>query len=138
MSTANREFSIGELSQQTGCNIETIRYYEKVSLLPAPPRTQGGHRIYGANHAKRLGFVRRSRELGFSLDEIRALLELADGADYDCGEVKAITLLHLQSVKEKVRDLKKLEKTLAQIARECGGGIAPTCPIIDALLGDPL
>lgn len=136
MSVENQEFSIGKLSRHTGCNIETIRYYEKTGLLPAPPRTAGGHRLYDGEHAKRLGFVRRSRELGFSLDEIRALLELADGAEFDCGEVKTITLRHLQSVREKIRDLKRLERTLTQISDECAGGIAPDCPILDALFSE--
>ncbi len=129
----DQEFSIGRLSKYTGCNVETIRYYEKVGLLAAPPRTAGGHRVYGSDHAKRLGFIRRSRELGFSLDEIRALLGLADGSEYNCGKVKEITLHHLQSVKEKIRDLRRLEQTLTAISDECEGGIAPHCPIIEAL-----
>lgn len=133
MTSENSEFSIGKLSRRTGCNIETIRYYEKAGLLPAPPRTAGGHRLYDGEHARRLGFVRRSRELGFSLDEIRALLDLADGEELDCGEVKAITLRHLREVKEKIRDLKKLERTLTRISGACEGGIAPACPILDAL-----
>jgi len=136
MTVENREFSIGKLSRRTGCNIETIRYYEKAGLLPAPPRSAGGHRIYDGEHAKRLGFVRRSRELGFSLDEIRALLDLADGGEFDCGEVKAVTVRHLQSVKDKIRDLKKLERTLTRISNECAGGIAPDCPILDALFSE--
>lgn len=133
MDDRNREYSIGRLSKHTGCNVETIRYYEKVGLLPAPPRTAGGHRMYGSDHAKRLGFIRRSRELGFSLDEIRALLNLADGGEYNCGSVKRITIHHLQSVKDKIRDLRKLERTLTTISNECEGGIAPSCPIIEAL-----
>lgn len=133
MALDEQGLSIGRLSARTGCNIETIRYYEKIGLLAAPPRTVGGHRVYGGDHAKRLGFIRRSRELGFSLDEIRALLGLADGEDYDCGQVKEITLRHLQSVKDKIRDLRKLERTLTTISNECEGGIAPSCPIIEAL-----
>jgi MerR family mercuric resistance operon transcriptional regulator len=133
MGDSKQEFSIGRLSKHTGCKVETIRYYEKADLLPPPPRTAGGHRLYGSDHAKRLGFIRRGRELGFSLDEIRALLRLADGGEYNCGEVKEITIHHLQSVKEKIRDLRKLERTLTAISHECEGGIAPDCPIIEAL-----
>jgi MerR family mercuric resistance operon transcriptional regulator len=133
MGDINQDLSIGRLSKHTGCNVETIRYYEKAGLLPPPPRTAGGHRIFGSDHAKRLGFIRRSRELGFSLDEIRALLGLADGGKYDCGRVKEITIHHLQSVKEKIQDLRKLERTLTTISNECEGGIAPNCPIIEAL-----
>ena len=133
MGDRKSEFSIGQLSKQAGCKVETIRYYENVGLIPAPPRTAGGHRLYNSGHAQRLGFIRRSRELGFSLDEIRALLRLADGGEYNCGKVKEITLHHLESVKDKIRDLRKLERTLTTISNECEGGIAPSCPIIEAL-----
>ncbi len=133
MGQSKAENSIGQLSKQTGCKVETIRYYEKAGLLPAPPRTAGGHRLYDSAHAQRLGFIRRSRELGFSLDDIRALLRLADGGEYNCGKVKVITLHHLESVKDKIRDLRKLERTLTAISSECEGGIAPSCPIIEAL-----
>ena len=133
MGQSKAEFSIGRLSNQTGCKVETIRYYEKAGIIPAPPRTAGGHRVYGGEHVQRLGFIRRSRELGFSLDEVRALLCLADGGEYNCGKVKVITLHHLESVKDKIRDLRKLERTLTTISNQCEGGIAPSCPIIEAL-----
>ncbi len=133
MGDDRREFGIGRLSRHTGCNIETIRYYEKIGLLPAPPRTAGGHRLYGNEHARRLRFIRRGRELGFSLDDVRALLGLADGDECNCGRVKEITLHHLDSVKDKIRDLRQLERTLAKISDDCEGGIAPSCPIIEAL-----
>lgn len=133
MHARNRDLGIGALSKRAGCNIETIRYYEKCGLLPAPPRTKGGHRLYGEGHLKRLVFIRRSRELGFSLDEVRALLGLVDRGDYTCGEVKALTLDHLQTVREKIKDLRRLEKTLAGISSRCEGGTVPECPIIEAL-----
>ena len=133
MGQSKAEFSIGQLSKQTSCKVETIRYYEKAGLIPAPPRTAGGHRVYGGEHVQRLGFIRRSRELGFSLNDIRALLRLADGGEYNCGEVKVITLHHLESVKNKISDLKKLQRTLTTISNECKGGIAPSCPIIETL-----
>ena len=90
----SKEITIGKLSSQTGVNIETIRYYEKEGILPAPPRTEGGHRLYAEEHLKRLMFVRRSRELGFSLDEIRTMLDMVDGGNLTCAEVKNITLKH--------------------------------------------
>lgn len=93
--------------------------------MPAPPQSAGGHRVYDYEHTKRLGFVRRSCELGFSLDEIRALLSLADDAGYDCGTVSDITLGHLWSVRTKIRDLRRMERTLKAIAGKCEGGIAP-------------
>jgi len=133
VSERKQDFSIGAMSKRTGCNIETIRYYEKSGLLPAPSRTDGGHRLYGEDQLKRLVFIRRSRELGFGLNEIRALLGLVDGGNYTCGEVKALTLDHLQNVREKIEDLRRLEKTLAGISSRCEGGTVPECPVIEAL-----
>jgi MerR family mercuric resistance operon transcriptional regulator len=127
--------TIGVLSKVTGCKIETIRYYERIGVLPPPPRTQGGHRAYGEAHVKRLKFVRRSRELGFSLDEVRQMLRLVDGGNVTCEQVRQITLEHLHDVREKIADLKRMEKTLKDTASRCEGGEAPECPIIDSLFG---
>lgn len=124
---------IGQLSKQANCKIETIRYYEKTGLLPAPDRSTGGYRIYDDDHLKRLLFIRRCRELGFTIEEIRGLLKLVDGGNYTCSDVKQITLGHVDSIRQKIVDLKKLEKTLSQIASKCAGGSTPECPIIDAL-----
>ena len=124
--------SIGRLSRRTGCNVETIRYYERIDLMPAPPRTAGGHRSYRKDHERRLKFIRRARELGFSIDEIRLLLGLVDGG-YTCGEVKAVSDRHLADVRRKIADLKILESTLKKIGAACDGGRVPDCPIIDAL-----
>ena len=125
--------TIGALSKRAGVNIETIRFYERIGILPKPPRSEGGHRIYAHDHLMRLGFVRRSRELGFSLDEIRGLLRLVDGGRYTCAEVKAITLDHLADVRRKITDLRRLERTLAGVAGKCRGGKVPDCPVIEAL-----
>ena len=125
--------TIGTLSKLTGCNIETIRYYERVGLLPPPPRTEGGHRVYGEAHTKRLTFIRRSRELGFTIEEVRELLSLVDGQRYTCDEVQALTLDHLADVKQKLADLRRLERVLKNMAAQCTGGNIPECPIIDAL-----
>ena len=125
--------TIGTLSKMSGCNIETIRYYERIGLLPAPPRTEGGHRMYGEAHIKRLTFVRRSRELGFTIQEVRELLSLVDGKRYTCDEVQALTLDHLADVKQKMADLRRLERVLKNMAAQCSGGKVPECPIIDAL-----
>lgn len=124
---------IGQLSRQTGCKIGTIRYYERIGLLPEPARSEGGYRIYNENHLKRLSFIRRSRELGFTIEEIRVLLNLVDGGNYACSDVKTITLEHVETVSQKIADLKKLEKTLSRIASQCAGDATPECPIIDAL-----
>lgn len=125
--------SIGDLSARTGVNIETVRYYEKIGLLPAPARTEGRHRVYEPAHVARLTFVRRSRELGFSLDEVRSLLKLVDGGHYACSDVQTVTLEHLQDVQKKIADLKRLARTLSEAASRCQGGSVPDCPIIEAL-----
>jgi MerR family transcriptional regulator, mercuric resistance operon regulatory protein len=124
--------TIGALSRATGCNIETIRYYERIGVLAKSPRTAGGRRIYGDAAIQHLRFVRRGRELGFSLDEVRALAALAKGGGH-CGEVRALTLHHLAEVKAKIRDLRRLAATLSTTAALCRGGKAPKCPILDIL-----
>ncbi len=126
----------GELAGQSGCNIETVRFYEKQGLLPAPPRTASGHRDYAPEHLKRLRFIRRSRELGFTLDEVRGLLTLVDGSDWTCAQVKEMTVEHLAEVRQKITNLKRLETVLCELAAQCAGGKVPECPIVDALFGD--
>lgn len=128
-------FPIGALSAETGVNIETIRYYEKIGLIPAPPRTEGRQRVYDSTHLKRLTFIRRSRELGFSLDDIRELLGLVRGHGLTCGEVKAMTEQHVADIRRKVKDLRKLERVLTDLAAKCRGNAVPDCPILDALSG---
>lgn len=134
--SGNQAFGIGALSRRTAVNTETIRYYEKIGLLPSPPRTEGGHRLYRDAHLKRLIFIRRSRELGFTLDEIRNLLGLVEGG-YACGEVQEAALDHLKNVRRKIADLRRMERTLAETAARCEGGTAPDCPIIDVLSREP-
>ena len=136
-STRTDRRTIGALSKQTACNIETIRYYERIALLPPPPRTEGGHRLYSESHLRRLTFIRLARELGFTLDEVRSLLSLVDDGSYTCGDVLALTTEHLKEVRTKIRNLKKLEKTLVEIAANCTGDDAPECPIIEALFVKP-
>ena len=124
---------IGSLSRTTGCNIETIRYYEKIGLMPAPGRSAGGHRAYDSDHTKRLSFIVRSRRLGFTTNEIRRLLSLADAGPAHCAEVQAVTESHLAEVRDKIADLRKLERRLAQMVRSCGAAQEPGCPVIDEL-----
>lgn len=127
---------IGGLSQATGVHIETIRYYEKAGLMPPPPRSEGGRRQYDDDYVARLASIKRCRELGFTLDEVRTLLGLAHG-DYTCGEVRDITVKHQQEIKTKILDLRRLEKTLGNLAENCEGGDATECPVIDALFARP-
>ncbi len=127
----------GEVSKRIGCNIETVRYYERIGLLPPPPRSKGGHRIYHRDHLKRLNFICRSRELGFTLKQVRDLLRLVDGGSYTCAEVKALTLDHVVEVRRKVADLRRMARVLKEMAAQCEGGTVPDCPIIDALYREP-
>lgn len=124
---------IGVLSKRTGCDIETIRYYERIGVMPKPPRTEGGHRVFSEDHLKRLTFIRRSRELGFTLVQVRDLLGLVDGNDYTCDEVKAIAVEHVDEVRQKIADLKKLKRVLDDMVSQCDRGDIPDCPVIEAL-----
>lgn len=132
MGTIGARSTIGGLSRETSVNVETIRYYERIGLLPEPARTEGGHRLYDAEQLRRLVFIRRGRELGFSLEDIKTLISLVDGG-YTCGEVRDITLPHLDDIRRKIADLRRLEKTLKTTAAQCSGGTVPECPVIDAL-----
>lgn len=125
--------TIGAISKATGVKIETIRYYERIGLAPKPPRSAGGQRVYGEADRKRLAFIRRCRELGFPLDDIRALLDLAEAEDRACQDVKDKTESHIKTVRGKIADLKRMEATLKELARSCDGGAAPDCPILDKL-----
>lgn len=123
---------IGELSRRTGCNIETIRYYERIGLIPEPPR-RGTYRSYGEDDAARLGFVRRARELGFTLDQVRALLTLAQGDQHSCAEARDLADAHLHDVRARIADLARMERVLAASVRACDAGEDSGCPVIDAL-----
>jgi MerR family mercuric resistance operon transcriptional regulator len=125
--------TIGQLSQLAAVNIETIRYYERIKMLSAPPRTSGGRRIYDATHLRMLAFIRRSRELGFSLDEIRALIRLGSPEKASCRQVRDIASHHLDDIRAKIADLRKLERLLAKTVAQCTGTTAPDCPVLDIL-----
>lgn len=124
---------IGELSRATGTNIETIRYYERIGLLPAPHRTAANYRSYGEPHRARLAFVRHSRDLGFTIDEIRSLLDLSDDPGRDCSEADRIASRHLEQVEDKIAQLTRLRDELTRIVGRCRGGIAADCRVIEAL-----
>ncbi len=126
--------SRGILAKQSGVNSETIRYYEKIELMPDPVRSEGGHRVYNETHLQRLSFIRRCRELGFTLKEIRGLLDLVDGGDYTCAEVRDRTIVHLDDVRQKIRDLQKMQRTLKIMVSQCDGDLVQECPIINTLL----
>lgn len=123
-----------ELAKRTSCNLETIRYYEKVGLMPEPPRSGAGYRLYGDSHVRRLKFILRARELGFSIEDIQGLLGLVDGGHQTCAQVKERTENHLAGVRAKIADLKRIEKVLFDTASKCSGRKIPECPMLDALI----
>ncbi len=126
----------GQLAREAGVNVETIRYYERIGILPRPPRTEGGHRAYGPEFVKRLAFVARSRQLGFSLEEVRSLLSLVNENEYTCADIRQMTLDHAAKVRRKIADLRKLERVLREMAAQCHDDQVPDCPIIDALFAE--
>jgi MerR family mercuric resistance operon transcriptional regulator len=126
------EFTIGQLSRRAGVGIETIRYYERIGLMPRPPRTGGGRRAFGADNLATLSFIKHCRELGFSLDDIRALLTLR-ASDRNCSDVKSIASRHLQAVRDKLHTLSEIEGNLTALIARCAGDAGPECPVLDAL-----
>lgn len=127
------DFSIGDLARRTGTKVETVRWYEREGLLPAPARTAGGHRAYTRTHLDRLAFVRHARELGFPLESVRALLTIADDPDRPCGEIDAIARQHLTAVRSRIARLRALEAELSRMIHECGCGRVGDCRVIEVL-----
>ncbi|MGH6740993.1 MAG: MerR family transcriptional regulator [Bradyrhizobium sp.] len=132
------DIPIGELSRRTQCNIETIRYYERIGLLPQARREGSGRfRRYDADDVGRLRFIRRARQLGFTLDEIRGLLRLAGAQGEDaCTEARNVAAAHIADIQAKVADLQAIETVLAEAIRECESGRQARCPLIDVLSGN--
>ena len=124
---------IGELARRSGVQAVTIRYYEQVALLPAPPRSAGGYRQYSPEHITRLQFLRRCRDLGFSIAEIRSLLNLAERTDQSCEAVTQLATQHLIAVREKIADLKRLERTLRTLVGSCHDRRIADCRILESL-----
>ena len=129
------DIAVGEFSRRTGCNIETIRYYERIGLLPKPRREEGGRfRRYHRDDVARLRFIRRARQLGFTLDEVRALLRVAlgDGEDVRT-EARGIAAAHVAGIRAKIADLQAMDRVLTDAICECDGGQRPRCPLIEVL-----
>ncbi len=129
----SERFSIGDLAKVTSTKVETIRYYEQIALLPKPQRTAGNYRSYDASHLARLSFIRRARDLGFSLEQVRNLLSLSDQKDRSCEGIDAIAREHLAEVDRKIADLTALRQELGSLIRQCKRGTVADCRIIDAL-----
>jgi DNA-binding transcriptional MerR regulator len=132
--TIDGPVSIGELAKTASTKVVTIRYYERVGLLPTPPRTSGNYRAYDREHVFQLRFIRRCRDLGFTLDQIRDLLRMSSRKEQDCTEVDRLAAAHLASVESKIADLKRLAVELRRLNKCCeGGGRIADCRIIEAL-----
>ena len=124
-----------EVAERTGVNSETLRYYEERGLIPDPPRSASGYRLYDESYVRRLRFIGRAKQLGFTLEEIKSLLELRAGPDATCQDVKARAEEKVSEVQEKMADLRRIKSALASLVEMCDGGDGPTgaCPILDAM-----
>ena len=125
--------SIGQLGMATGTVVETVRYYEKIGLLAPPARTSSNYRSYGNAEVARLSFIRRARALGFSLEQIRSLLDLADDRSRPCKQVDALARAQLEEVKQKIADLQSLRRELSGLISQCQRGTIAECRILEAL-----
>lgn len=128
-------FTIGHVARSTGCKVQTIRYYEEIGLLPPPDRSAGNQRLYTRAQVDRLAFIRHARDLGFSIEAIRELLQMADRPDMPCDEADAIALRHLQDVKARIARMQALQAELERMLKQCAGGVISDCRVIE-VLGD--
>lgn len=131
---ADKNFlSIGVVSRQSRVNVETIRYYERIGLLASPPRSAGGYRMYSSTDVERLRFIRRARDLGLSIDEVRQLLGLADQKSQSCSKVRDLGAHHLAEIRTRIADLKRMERVLSRLVDACSEGELADCPLLEAL-----
>jgi len=128
-------FTIGKASEQSGVNIETIRYYERAGVVPKPGRSAGGRRLYSSDEIAKLRFVRRCRDLGFPLSIIQTFLSLTAQTDQSCGEVKTMAEDHLDEINAKIENLMRLREALLSLSNNCDGGTT-ACPMLEALMKD--
>ncbi len=128
-----QDFMIGELSKRTDTKVQTIRYYEEIGVMPKAIRADNNRRLYNETHLERLTFIRHSRELGFSLDDIRNLLELSDQPDKPCEEVDTIARGHLKEVERKIAALQVMQTELKRMITNCSGETISDCRIIKVL-----
>ena len=126
-------YKIGEVAKLVGLGSETVRYYEKEGILPKAERASNGYRLYDQAHVKRLRFVKRCRELGFSLEKVRSLLKIADSHNMTCRSVKDVAEGHLAEVRRNIKDLQKMERALSEMVKPCMGDETKDCPILDIL-----
>lgn len=126
---------IGDASKATGVSAKMIRHYESIGLIPAADRRSSNYRDYAAEDVHRLGFIRRARDLGFSIEEIRELLKLWGDRDRSSRDVKTLTLGHIDELDRKIALLTEMRATLSHLVSCCDGGDRPDCPIIESLAG---
>lgn len=138
----DRALSIGALARRSGTNPPTIRYYEEIGLIRRADRREGGHRTYGSDDLKRLTFIRRCREFGFSIDQVRSLVGVVEDSSRSCTEMRELASGHLADVRAKLEELKALEGSLSQLVDDCdlacAGGPGPDCVILDDLAKHPI
>lgn len=138
---AGQRLTIGKLAELTDSNVPTIRYYEEIGLLPPAVRTSGGQRAYGPPDLERLTFIRRCRDFGFPLEQVRTLLTLTEKPDRNCTEARDVAQSHLDTVREKLKELRALERSLVDFVKSCdsscAGGPAGECTIMDDLHSRP-
>lgn len=134
------DLKIGALAERTGTNAPTIRYYEEIELLPRASRRAGGQRSYGSEDVRRLIFIRRCRDFGFGIEQVRSLLALMKDRDRSCMEARDMARAHLEAVRAKLVELKALERSIVAFVKSCDeacvGGPGPDCAILDDL-ADP-
>jgi Cu(I)-responsive transcriptional regulator len=128
-----KNYTIGQMARAGNCKVQTIRYYEQIGLLPKPVRNQGNQRVFQQHHRDRLNFIRHSRELGFSLDQIRTILSLNDDPTHSCDSVDSIAHTHLDEVESRIKRLQEMRKELKRMISECSGGQVSGCRIIKVL-----
>lgn len=134
-SAVRRErLTIGDLARRTGCSIDTIRYYERIDLMPKVERTEGGHRLYDSGHIQRLAFIRRSRMLGLSLDQVRQILGGIDHNACNCEEVRSLLVRCAAEVRNQIDELQKIERNLRTMVEGCGDADLANCRIIESML----
>ncbi len=131
--TASKQINIGKLAQSSGVNAKLIRYYESIGLLPEARRTEAGYRLYSQSDIERLRFVRRSRSLGFGIDDIRQLISLWQNQNRASSEVKHLAMGHVQALEAKIAEMQAMSDVLRELAQRCQGDDQPNCPILHNL-----
>jgi DNA-binding transcriptional MerR regulator len=131
-----QQMTIGKLATAAQCKPETIRYYEKIGLLPKPVRSIAGYRLYGACHQRQLSFIRKGRNLGFSLESIREMLSLLDDLESSCEEISRLSRQHLLVIETKVQQLRAISAQLNQLISQCPDEKISGCRIVNALMSD--